>query len=431
MKTTLRVLGAQVCVLTCSLMAVAQSTGVEIRATGQYRAARGENVKAERIAFAIAKEDVLTQAAVRLKDQIDVRSVPILPAVLEVEMQSSNAGVSAVTRFSPPQVANLLNQLRKDQNATAAITQIGAETRELSRQLRVALADSRSNATAKDVLVNKIEVNDVLARVYSALARTEESPASARVSSPKGRQRARHLAEVAVILGPLSPQARMAMGDALLEGSQPEAAEAEYRTALFLDPTRASAHLRLAEVLRLQDKTSEATVELREALRLHPTSAAAHTDLGFLLGNQQNNDAAIAEYREALRLDPDFIEAHNYLAIALARQGKLSDAVAEFREMVRVDPDSVLGYYNLAIALADLEKDDESAEALRQAVRVNPTHFNARFNLGELFRLEGKLDEAVTQFREYLRLAPDTPQNQRNIRRAREFVQTHENPRAR
>jgi hypothetical protein len=45
-----------------------------------------------------------------------------------------------------------------------------------------------------------------------------------------------------------------------------------------------------------------------------------------------------------------------------------------------------------------------------------------------MFRLEGKLDEAVKQFREYLRLAPDTPQNQRNIRRATDFVKTHENP---
>ena len=47
-----------------------------------------------------------------------------------------------------------------------------------------------------------------------------------------------------------------------------------------------------------------------------------------------------------------------------------------------------------------------------------PNHYNARYNLGELFRLESKFDESAKQFREYLRLAPDTPQNQRNIQRA-------------
>jgi len=122
------------------------------------------------------------------------------------------------------------------------------------------------------------------------------------------------------------------------------------------------------------------------------------------------------------------IEAHNFLAIALARQGKLPEAVDEFREIVRIDPEAVLGYYNMAIALADLDKDAESAEALRSAVHFNPYHFNAHYNLGELFRLEGKLDEAVTQFRMYLELAPVTPQSQRNIQRASDFVRTHENP---
>ena len=48
---------------------------------------------------------------------------------------------------------------------------------------------------------------------------------------------------------------------------------------------------------------------------------------------------------------------------------------------------------------------------------------NARFNLGELFRLEGKYDESVKQFREYLRLAPDAPQNRRNIERAKGYIQ--------
>jgi tetratricopeptide (TPR) repeat protein len=81
-----------------------------------------------------------------------------------------------------------------------------------------------------------------------------------------------------------------------------------------------------------------------------------------------------------------------------------------------------MGYYNLAYALAELDRDEESAAALREVIRINPNHYNARFNLGELFRLEGKYDDSVTQFREYLRLAPDQPQNQRNIQRARSYI---------
>ncbi|MEP7305762.1 MAG: hypothetical protein ABJA98_09615 [Acidobacteriota bacterium] len=43
-------------------------------------------------------------------------------------------------------------------------------------------------------------------------------------------------------------------------------------------------------------------------------------------------------------------------------------------------------------------------------------------------RLEAKFDEAAKQFREYVRLAPDTtPQNRRNIDRAKDFIKEFEN----
>jgi len=45
-----------------------------------------------------------------------------------------------------------------------------------------------------------------------------------------------------------------------------------------------------------------------------------------------------------------------------------------------------------------------------------------------MFRLDGKYDDSATQFREYLRLAPDVPQNRRNIERARRLVEQFGNP---
>jgi TolA-binding protein len=72
-----------------------------------------------------------------------------------------------------------------------------------------------------------------------------------------------------------------------------------------------------------------------------------------------------------------------------------------------------------------MDRDVEAAAALREVIRIYPDHYNAHYNLGEMFRLEGKFDESAKQFREYVRLAPDTPQNQRNLRRARQFIQQY------
>jgi tetratricopeptide (TPR) repeat protein len=429
-------------VLTCAISSAAQ-TPITVPATGEYRAAAGESAEtAKQLALAEARRNVLREAASRLQGTSEVKALSLkptqvealLPAVVEFAQESTRAEgtthrASLAITLTVPQVALRLKQLRNDQAATAAMMDAWKQSEDSYRQLEQLRGSNGTKAKEQELLLARIDVNRTLANVYAALAKTEESPASARIASEKELPRAQQLAETALTKGLGFPETHIAKGDVLMADDEPEQAEAAYRKGLGLTPASVSAHIKLAEALRVQDKIPDAIAELREALRIDPNSPGAHTDLGFILGSEQNDGAgAIAEYKEAIRIDRDFIEAHNHLAIALARSGKIPDSVTEFRELVRIDPDSVLGYYNLGIALADMDLDDESAEAFRQAVRINPNHYNARFNLGELFRLEGKYDEAVKQFKEYIRLAPNNPNSQRNLRRAREFVQTHENP---
>lgn len=427
----------QVLLLASAWPVAAQSQVVEIRATGEYRMANGESAEAaQQLALIDARRKILHDAALRLAQSPEVKAMPFRPNQIDAFLPTIVEVTEGATRAEQPlyrsevslrlniaEAAVRLDQLRKDQGAAAALVEMWAETEKVHQQLA-----GRANAAEQSRLLTSLNVKRIVANVYASLAKTEESPASRRVPSEKGRQRAMQLAETALAMGPNSPEAHLAMGDVLIDADEPEAAEKEFREAIRLGLTSAPAHFKLADALRNLDKDEEAIRELREALRVDPNSATAHTDLGYLLGTQQKTAESIAELQAAVKVDPDFIEAHNFLAIAHARAGRIPESVAEFREIVRIDPDSVLGHYNMGIALADMEKDDESAEAFRQAVRINPGHYNARYNLGELLRLEGKFDEAVRQFQEYLRLAPESPQNRRNFQRARDFIKTHENP---
>jgi tetratricopeptide (TPR) repeat protein len=343
------------------------------------------------------------ESAASLRNVPEVKALPLKANELEAFI--------AATPEVDPRITRRLSALHKDQETANALVATWKQMEDL--YLRKSM--------------NELRVKHLFAQVLAALAKTEESLGSARAPSVEGRTRARQLADAALALGPGFADAHYAMGDVLSDAGDVEAAETEYRKALAIDSASSFGHARLAGALRLKGNLSEAIAELREALRIDPASASAHTDVGLILAAQRNTSGAIAEYQEAVRLDPDFLDAHNNLAIALARQQRVPAAVAEFREVVRIDPDSALGYYNLGVALADMDKDQESAAALREVVRINPNHYNAHFNLGELFRLEEKYDDAVKQFREYLRLAPDNPQTQRNIRRAKDFIQTHEN----
>jgi tetratricopeptide (TPR) repeat protein len=439
-------------VLAYATTAGAQSATIEFDVTGEHRLTTGDTTESAReLAFVDARRNAWETALLRLQDRSDVKALRLtpdqieafVPIVLEIrEEHGQNSGnprtvhVRLHGRMNLGDVTRRMAALRNDQDASFDVVEAWTETQQIHRQLasqtelRTNLPNDKASAVVDDQLKTTAMLNakHTAALASAALARTEPSAIGGRTPSDEGRERALELAESALSLSPDSPDAHDVMGDILVDALEPEAAEAEFRKALSVRTDSSSGRTKLAEALRLQGKFDEAVMELREVVRVEPGFARAHSGLGLALRAQSKLPEAVAAYQEAIRLDPDLIDARNGIAVALANQGQLEDAVAQFREIIRVDPDSTIGYYNLAYALADLDRDVESAAALREVIRINPNHYNAHYNLGELFRLEGKYDESAKRFREYLRLAPDTPQNQRNIERARGYVQKFEDP---
>ena len=418
----------------------AQSSVISIDVTGEHRMTNGDTPEAaKQLARVDAQRRAWSTAATRLQNHPDMKALQLTPAQIEaftavlLEFQEEPAATAATNTKGPVQVrlrgrmdsneaARRIALVRKDQDATFDLLEAWSEMQQLHQQLA---KDTHANQLKTIVALNAKHLS---ARASLALARTEPSAVGGRASSDEGRTQAQKLAEEAIALAPDSPDAHDVMGDLYLDDLEPVAAEEHFRKARSVDAESSNGRTKLAEALRLQGRFDEAIDELKEALRIDPKSARAQSGMGLALRGQRKNTEAIAAYREAIVLDPDLIDAHNGLAVMLAGQGQLEEAVAEFRQIIRIDPDSAIGYYNLAYALADLDRDVESAAALREVIRINPNHYNAHYNLGELFRLEAKYDESAKQFREYLRLAPDAPQNQRNIERAKGFVEKFSDP---
>lgn len=434
-------------VLLSAGQAFGQSSPIEISATGLHEAKPGDSPElASQLALADARRKVWQAAGARLRGHPAAKNLAMpapqidayLAALLVVERAApapARAGARATevtlrTVLDVDRTLASMAALRKDQDTTRELLAAWARHQRQYDAID-ALTNRRADADANAAtaiadqqqrLAAALEAAHLTAQATAAMVRTVEGTVGGRAPTEEGRLRARKLIEAALALSPESPDAHAALGDWFIEAEQPEAAEGAFRAALKAAPDSVSIRTRLAEAVRLQGRFDEAVAELRQAIAIDPGYAQTHADLGLVLRAQRKFPEAVAEYREALRLERDSVDAHNGLAVTFANQGELDSAVAEFREIVRVDPDSTIGYYNLAFALAQLDRDEESAAALREVIRINPNHYNARFNLGELFRLDGKYDDAVTQFREFLRLAPDQPQNQRNIQRARGYI---------
>jgi tetratricopeptide (TPR) repeat protein len=442
---------AAVVLLATTFPAFGQTLAPGTRVVGIHTPVRGDTPElARQLALLDGQQKAWQMAIKDLQARKDIQALRLTSAQMEaftavlVETEDSSARAAATpvstpvqltirVRFEAAGAARRMAGLRNDQDASPAIVARWTEMQQLHEQLadqtrrRASATNDQASEIAREQLqtLQALTIKHLATRITAAMARTQPATIGGRVVTDAGRELAGRLAEQARALAPDSPDVHSLMGDMLLDAEQPEAAEVEYRKALAGHQDSSVAHHKLAEVLRLQGKFDESVAELRETLRLNPKSAGAHTDLGLIFRAQDKLEDSAAEYREAIRIDPDWADAHNGFAVLLATSGRPDLAVNEFKEIVRIDPDSTIGYFNLATALADLDRDVEAAAALREVIRIYPDHYNAHYNLGEMFRLEGKFDESAKQFREYVRLAPNTPQTQRNLRRARQYIEQY------
>jgi len=447
----LRTALAAVVLLTAMPPAFGQSAAPGTRVVGVHTPVRGDTPELARQLARVDGQRKVWQAAVaQLQLRPDIKALRLKQAQIEAftavivdaeEVASAAAARAGGTplqltmraRLDVNTVARQMAGLKYDQDASPAIVARWTEMQQLHQQIA---AQTKQRATAagdeaariareQEQTVRAHDVKHLAARATAGLARTQPATVGGRVAPEENRLLAGRLAEEARVLAPDSFDVHLLTGDLLHNAERLEEAEASYRKALALNRDSSTAHHKLAEVLRLQGKFDESIAELRETLRLNPKSAGAHTDLGLIFRAQDKTEESAAEYREAIRIDPDWADAHNGFAVLLATTGRPDLAVNEFKEIVRIDPDSTIGYFNMATALADLDRDVEAAAALREVIRIYPDHYNAHYNLGEMFRLEGKFDEAAKQFKEYVRLAPNSPQTQRNLRRARQFIEQY------
>ncbi len=212
--------------------------------------------------------------------------------------------------------------------------------------------------------------------------------------------------QTAVGLGPANPAFRLALGNALYDKGDLNAAIAEYKEALGLDPTYAEAHNNLGNALRTKGDLDGAIAEAREALRLDPNSAPAHYGLGLAGRAKGDLDGAITEFKEAIRLDPKSALPHNGLGNTLGIKGDLDGAITEFKEAIRLDPKDALPHNGLANALYGKGNPEGAIAEYKEAIRLDPAYTAARNNLGNALKDKGDLEGAIAQYKEALRLDP-------------------------
>jgi Tfp pilus assembly protein PilF len=129
------------------------------------------------------------------------------------------------------------------------------------------------------------------------------------------------------------PEMHLNLGLLDIGRAQPDAAEAEYNTALRLDPGFVPAMMNLADLDRMRGQDAQAEALLRKALTIDPGNADVTHGLGLVLVRQHNYVEALPLLRRAAELAPDNARYGYVYAIGLNSTGSPQQARALLEQL--------------------------------------------------------------------------------------------------
>lgn len=168
---------------------------------------------------------------------------------------------------------------------------------------------------------------------------------------------------------------------ALAIRQQGREAVAEFRKAAQLLPKDHESQINLGNALMEGGQPQEALRSYQRAVKLGPNDAQAHCGLGNAHMALGALEESVLCQRRALKLDPDFFRAHYNLGNALQKLGRLQEAESAYRRAVEIEPGFVQAHYNLGTALHDLGRLTEAVECFRRALEIDPDYLDAYSNL--------------------------------------------------
>jgi adenylate cyclase len=234
----------------------------------------------------------------------------------------------------------------------------------INRRTKASLYDARR------LLEQSLAIDPDYARAAAVLAWTYLyvyfEPFDGDYLSPAALDRALELAQTAVRLDPLLPQARAQLGQVLLYKRQHDAAIAEFERAFALNHNFID-H-RFAQVLMCAGEPARAIEVLEANLRLDPFQPI------FAFGLMGQANYTLERYGEAVRLARECVSRlpnvqwpHLWLASAYAQLGELEEARKEAAEVLRINPGFTIERRKRTLVYKDPKDAEHHLDGLRKA----------------------------------------------------------------
>jgi tetratricopeptide (TPR) repeat protein len=232
--------------------------------------------------------------------------------------------------------------------------------------------------------------------------------------------KAKSLAETVLANHPKNAEARLVLGECLLQTDENEEARKQLEAAVALDSTYKNGLALATAYLALADTRSAARL-FTEMLTGFGEKATYHLDFGRAYAEAGFPEQAITEFNQALAKDPVLPTAHYCLGASyLLSQGELGFARAkeQFRRELELHPNDYFSLSQLGFIALSEHRMSEAEADLKRASALDPRNPDNPLLLGQVYVQTNQLPEAATAFRQAIALTTDLSRNHYQVQRA-------------
>jgi len=223
---------------------------------------------------------------------------------------------------------------------------------------------------------------------------------------------------------PGDPHTLDALGQALLNDNQLDAALKQFKDLAEADPENAEAQVHISEIQRRQGKYEDALASIRKARQQDPNSLEAGYNEGLLLDVLGRFDEAAQVYEKMVDLTSHANGAYTSeekssrgfflerLAAVYHEQNKTDQSVAAYQKMIDMGGETALrGFQGQVDSYRDAKQFDKAIEVSRKAVEADPKNRDLKLMLAGELADQDKADEGLALARGLL----DNTANDRTV----------------
>jgi tetratricopeptide (TPR) repeat protein len=183
-----------------------------------------------------------------------------------------------------------------------------------------------------------------------------------------------------------------------------EGAIEDFTAVLTIDPTSAVAYNNRAIVYSDLERYAEAITDYTKAIELKPDFASAYNNRGNAYSDLGEYPQAVADYNRSLEIQPTFAIAYSNRGNVSRLQGNLEEAIEDYNRSIAIDPGLVIAYYNRAITRRQLGDHQGAIEDYSTTIELDPQHFYAYYHRANARQFLGDTRGAIADYTHVIRL---------------------------